>query len=129
MLASLRDREHRVITAIAVIERSSDRILTDICETPVMMRPYGEAELRAYVESDAPLDKAGGYGIQDELFKPVDTTAMRECYANVMGLPLCHLTRTLRRLGHEPSVDIAHACREYTRYPCQVFAGILQESG
>ncbi|HLC04919.1 MAG TPA: Maf family protein [Anaerolineales bacterium] len=129
MLASLRGREHRVITAIAVLERSSGRTLTDICETPVRMRPYGQAEVSAYVESDAPLDKAGGYGIQDDHFNPVDMNAMNECYANVMGLPLCHLMRTLRRLGREPSVDIPRACRQHTRYSCSVFPRILQGSG
>lgn len=129
MLASLRGREHRVITAIAVLERSTGRMLTDICETHVVMRPYAEAELLAYIATDAPLDKAGGYGIQDQGFDLVDMQAMKECYANVMGLPLCHLTRLLRRFGREAAVDIPHVCRQHTRYACGIYRGILQEAG
>jgi septum formation protein len=129
MLTSLRGREHRVITAIAVLERSTGRTLTDICETRIMMRRYEEAEIRAYVETDAPLDKAGGYGIQDQDFNPVEMQHVHECYANVMGLPLCHLTRLLRRLGSEPAVDIPQVCRQHTGYACTIFSMILQEPG
>ncbi len=128
MLTSLRGREHRVITAVVVLERSTGHSLSDICETHVMMRRYEEVELRAYVETDAPLDKAGGYGIQDQDFNPVEVHAMKECYANVMGLPLCHLTRLLRRLGHGPTVDIPQVCRQHTGFACTVFSTILQES-
>jgi septum formation protein len=128
MLNSLRGREHRVITAVVVLERSTGRLLNDMCETHVMMRGYDEAELQAYVLSDAPLDKAGGYGIQDQDFNPVDMQAMRECYANVMGLPLCHLTRMLRRLRCGPRVDIPQVCREHTGYPCSISSTILEET-
>lgn len=129
MLLSLRGREHRVITGIAVLERRTRKLLSDICETKVVMRPYSEADLHGYVASDAPLDKAGGYGIQDRDFSPVDMRAMKECFANVMGLPLCHLTRLLRKFGRDPVLDIPHACRQHTRYPCEVFPLILQETG
>jgi MAF protein len=129
MLTTLRGREHRVITAIVVFERSTARSLTDVCETHVAMRRYGEPELRAYVETDAPLDKAGGYGIQDRQFDPVDMRAMNECYANVMGLPLCHLTRLLRRVGRKLDVDIPQMCQKHTSYTCRIFPAILQESG
>jgi MAF protein len=125
MLTSLRGREHRVITAIVVLERSTGHSLSDICETHVKMRHYAASELHAYVETDAPLDKAGGYGIQDQDFNPVKMQSMKGCYANVMGLPLCHLTRLLRRLGRGPAVDIPHACRQHIGYPCTVFSTIL----
>lgn len=128
MLTSLRGREHRVITGVVVFERATGRFLTDVCVTPVMMRDYEQAGLRAYVETDAPLDKAGGYGIQDRDFNPVNVHAMKGCYANVMGLPLCHLTRLLRRLGQGPTVDIPRMCRGHTGYACTIFPTILQES-
>lgn len=129
MLVRLRDRAHTVVTAVAVFEPGSGRMLTDTCETRVVMRPYTESEVTAYVDTDAPMDKAGGYGIQDEPFNPVDMRAMRACYANVMGLPLCHLTRLLRRIGRAPTADIPQMCRQHTGYPCEIFPVILQESG
>jgi MAF protein len=127
MLARLRGRQHRVITAVTLLERNTGRCLTDTCETRVVMREYGDAELGAYVETDAPLDKAGGYGIQDQGFDPVDMHLMTGCYANVMGLPLCHLTRLLRSFGHRPGVDVPQACRRSTGYACTIFPTILQE--
>jgi MAF protein len=128
MLADLRGREHRVITGIAVLDRRTGKLLTDICETKVKMRRYDEADLREYVASDAPLDKAGGYGIQDRDFNPVDMQAMKGCVANVMGLPLCHLTRLLRKFERESVVDTPGACRQHTRYLCEIFPSILQET-
>jgi hypothetical protein len=54
---------------------------------------------------------------------------MKECYANVMGLPLCHLTRLLRRLGRGPAVDIPQACSRHTHYECGIHPLILRGSG
>ncbi len=61
------------------------------------MRDYREDEIEAYVASGDPLDKAGAYAIQHTGFHPVES--LGGCYASVMGLPLCHLTRSLRSLG------------------------------
>ena len=47
------------------------------------------------------------------------------CYANVVGLPLCHLTRCLRAWGVEPPADIPSACQAHTGYQCTVYAAIL----
>ncbi len=93
----------------------------EVCETSVPMRSYEEPELRAYIEGGSPFDKAGAYGIQDEAFRPVDLDAMRGCYANVMGLPLCHLGRAIKRLGYPPVVDIPQACMSHTGYDCDVY--------
>jgi septum formation protein len=48
------------------------------------------------------------------------------CYASVMGLPLCHLTRSLRKLGLEPESDISAECQAALKYDCPVTAAILR---
>ena len=124
MLAQLRGRVHTVVTSIAV--RAPDgTVLVDTCESGVPMRPYTEAEIDGYLAGPNALDKAGAYAIQDDLFDPVDRQAFDGCFANVMGLPLCHVTRTLRKMGAEPAVDVPAACMAHLGYACRVFPSIL----
>lgn len=125
MLMDLRGRTHRVITAIALLDLEADRILTDLCETEVPMRPYALAEIEAYIASGDPMDKAGAYGIQNSDFSPVDIDRMQGCYANVMGLPLCHLARTLRRNEIMPPKAVPEKCRFHTGYQCTIYPRIL----
>jgi len=127
MLERLRGREHCVLTSIAV--RAPDgTLLVDTCESSVPMRRYGDGEIDRYLAGGSPFDKAGGYGIQDGLFEPVDMRSFHDCFANVMGLPLCHVVRTLRRIGVQPGVDVPAACMAHLRYDCQVYPAILGEA-
>jgi predicted house-cleaning NTP pyrophosphatase (Maf/HAM1 superfamily) len=127
MLERLRGREHRVVTSIAI--RAPDgTLLMDTCESAVPMRQYTDDEIDRTLASGGPFDKAGGYGIQDGRFEPVDRGAFHDCYANVMGLPLCHVVRTLRRIGVEPPLDVPAACVAHLKYDCQVYPAILGET-
>jgi predicted house-cleaning NTP pyrophosphatase (Maf/HAM1 superfamily) len=77
----------------AIALRAAGREHVEVVTTAVVMRPYSENELAAYLASGSPLDKAGAYGIQDQPFAPCERIV--GCYLNVMGLPLCHLARAL----------------------------------
>ncbi|MDE2765751.1 MAG: Maf family protein, partial [Chloroflexota bacterium] len=101
MLRALRGREHRVITALALVDAVTGQEETALCVSRVRMREYGDAEIAAYVASGAPLDKAGAYGVQDEEFAPA--AAVRGCYLNVVGLPVCALFDLLDRVGARPT--------------------------
>lgn len=125
-LRHLRNRRHQVITSIMILEPEKGIELEDSCLSSVPMRDYDDTEIEAYLASDSPLDKAGSYGIQDDGFDPVELSAMRDCFANVMGLPLCHVVRTMRKLGHEPPGDVPAACQQHTGYECTVYPQILQ---
>ena len=127
MLEHLRGRRHRAVTSIAL--RAPDgTLLVDTCESSVPMRAYGDDEIDRYLAGGQPFDKAGGYGIQDGVFEPVDKAAFHDCFANVMGLPLCHVVRTMRRVGVEPAVDVPSACMAHLRYECRVYPAILAET-
>ena len=67
------------------------------------MRRYSDAEVAAYVASGEPFDKAGGYAVQDPVFRPAE--AVEGCYLNVVGLPLCEVARLLERLGVTPRLN------------------------
>lgn len=118
MLASLRGRTHQVFTAIAVYQPETDRLETDLAATDVPMRNYTEDEVQAYIASGDPFDKAGGYAIQHPEFRPVE--ALSGCYANVVGLPLCHLERTLVKFGLARPKDLADSCQRALSYECDV---------
>lgn len=122
MLRSLANKTHRVLTGLALLNGTLGEPQVEICETGVPMRAYSEQEIDAYIASGAPFDKAGGYGIQDEGFRPVALEKFAGCFANVMGLPLCCFERMLQRLGIEPPVAASVACQQLTRYRCCLVA-------
>lgn len=117
MLRLLRGRAHQVYTGLAVLRPEDDALLTDWCVTEVLMRDYGEAEMLAYVASGDPLDKAGAYAIQHDRFKPV--AGLQGCYTNIVGLPMCHLTRLLEQLEIYPPAG-ASGCRDVVQYHCTI---------
>ncbi len=125
MLRSLRGRTHQVHTAVVILPAAGGTIAADLCTTDVPMREYTDSEIEAYVASGDPLDKAGAYAIQHAGFHPVDR--LQGCYANVMGLPLCHLARSLYQLGIIPAKNVPHSCQVALGYACPVYHSILNE--
>jgi len=123
MLQRLRGRTHQVQTAIAISTNQDGTILFDGCTTNVPMRYYSNEEINTYVAGGDPLDKAGAYAIQHAGFHPVEK--LHGCYANVMGLPLCHLTRSLIKAGTHPKTDVPQACQAALGYNCPVYSMIL----
>jgi septum formation protein len=100
MLRLLRGRNHHVYTGLTLIQPETGHTIYDVAVTAVTMRHYSDAEIAAYIASGDPMDKAGAYAIQHPEFRPV--AALEGCYANVIGLPLCHLACAL----HEMSVAL-----------------------
>ena len=126
MLKRLRGHTHQVYTGVAFLRASDRASLAELSITDVPMRAYSDEEIRAYVATGDPLDKAGAYAIQHPGFQPV--AAMRGCYAGVMGLPLCHVLRALRRLGLQTGPGTAQACQSLLAYDCPVSQAILDGS-
>lgn len=94
MLARLGGRSHTVYTGIALVHPESGRLVTAHEATEVTFAPLKPAEIEAYVLTGSPLDKAGGYGIQDDA-GALFIEGVRGDYYNVVGLPLHRLYRTL----------------------------------
>jgi len=125
MLKKLRGRTHQVCTAITISNLETGESIHELCSSDVPMRNYSDEEMDAYVASGDPLDKAGGYAIQHNGFHPVENFS--HCYASVMGLPLCHLTRALRKFKVELSVDVPSKCQQFNNYRCPVYGEILSK--
>jgi septum formation protein len=125
MLKELRGQTHQVYTAVALYEPESGQVLTELSISDVPMRAYSDAELEAYVKTGDPLDKAGAYAIQNAEFHPVEK--FDGCYASVMGLPLCHLTRSLQKMGYTPETNVPAQCQATLAYDCSIHNAILRD--
>ena len=120
MLTLLRNRPHTVYSGVTV--RRGKKSTTQVVTTTVWMRNYTDQEIAAFVATGEPLDKAAAYAIQFNDFRPVDH--IDGCFANVMGLPLCHLYRALKTFGVE--IDAPdRACQAHLQIDCPVAQEIL----
>ena len=106
MLERLRGRAHHVMTGVVVWQPS--RLWAGVVDTGVRMRNYSDQDIREYIERGEPFDKAGGYAVQDQTFRPVDS--LEGCYLNVVGLPLCAVAAGLSALGVETQTAGAPPC-------------------
>ena len=95
MLHSLSGRSHTVMTGFCLWQ--DGRFETHVERTDLRFRDLSDAEINAYVATGSPMDKAGAYGIQDQA--AIFVEALHGDYYNVMGLPLCSLTKCLRKWG------------------------------
>ena len=77
--------------------RQGDRVLTESEATGVVFRPAEESELRAYIATGEPMDKAGSYGVQGKGALLVER--LEGDFFNVMGLPVLRLSRMLAQFG------------------------------
>lgn len=95
MLTALVGRQHTVCTGVTV--RQGERILTAAEHTDVYFHPATESQLRAYIRTGEPMDKAGAYGVQGKgalLVERIDGD-----FFNVMGLPVSLLSDLLKPFG------------------------------
>ena len=92
MLQLLSGRDHQVMTGCTVLKGDRAETFTEV--TDIHFRELSDKEIRRYVDSGEPMDKAGAYGIQGgaALF----CEKMVGDYYNVMGLPVCRLGQVLK---------------------------------
>ena len=95
MLTALQGRRHTVCAGVSVCQ--GDRRLTETESTDVFFRPASEAELRRYIATGEPMDKAGAYGVQGRGALLVER--LEGDFFNVMGLPVLRLARMLEKFG------------------------------
>ncbi len=95
MLTALQGRKHTVCTGVSVC-RGAKR-LTESESTDVFFRPATEAQLRRYIATGEPMDKAGAYGVQGRGALLVER--LEGDFFNVMGLPVLRLARMLEQFG------------------------------
>ena len=95
MLSSLSNREHRVLSAVALVGEGYENVLLSV--TKVRFRSLSEQEMLDYWSTGEPLGKAGGYAIQG--LAAVFITEIQGSYSGVMGLPLYETGLLLKEVG------------------------------
>jgi septum formation protein len=97
ILRELAGREHEILSAVAVC--SGFRIEQALSVSRVWFRALSDDEIRRYVATGEPLDKAGAYAIQGRA--AVFVQHMEGSYSGIMGLPLAETAELLGRMGVE----------------------------
>lgn len=95
-LRALSGRTHLVITGYCLAE--GGRFHADSVQTQVKFRELDQSEIEAYIATEEPFDKAGGYGIQG--WGGLLVESVNGCYFNVVGLPLSAVAARLHQLGY-----------------------------
>jgi septum formation protein len=95
MLQLLSGRKHVVVTGVALVRGAVEWVLADT--TTVWFRPLQEHEIREYVATGEPLDKAGAYAIQGGASQFIEK--VEGSTTNVIGLPLEQLGQSMREFG------------------------------
>ena len=97
MLTMLNGKAHSVITGFTVLDTGTNKTVSRSVETRVYFKKLTPKEIKAYVSTKEPLDKAGEYAIQGlgaVLIEKIEGDLL-----NVVGLPLCALAETLKKFG------------------------------
>jgi septum formation protein len=97
MLRKLSGVSHAVITGFAVYDKAQDCLINDTATTRVYFKQLRDEEIRDYIATGCPFDKAGAYAIQGGAAHMVER--IEGSYTNVVGLPLCEVVEALRRIG------------------------------
>ncbi len=95
MLRMLSGRDHQVMTGLTVV--CGEICISSTEVTDIHFRELSDQEIRSYIATGEPMDKAGSYGIQGgaALF----AERISGDYFNVVGLPVCQLGKVLRQLA------------------------------
>jgi septum formation protein len=99
MLRLLSGRTHRVVSAIAVHDSETGESRTASVTSEVEFKKLTNREIRAYINTGDPFDKAGAYAIQGKAGTFV--RAIKGCYSNIVGISVFKLAEMLREFGIE----------------------------
>jgi septum formation protein len=97
MLSGLSGRSHEVITGFTVFDKVSGIHVSRSVYTEVAFKPLTPGEIRAYIATGCPMDKAGAYAIQGGALHFIRSIC--GSYTNVVGLPMTELYETLVQMG------------------------------
>jgi septum formation protein len=96
MLQTLSGREHKVFTGFCIAHVAAEIYQTKVVQSAVRFKTISPKEMEWYVACDEPYDKAGGYAVQGRGAYFIQS--IRGSYTNVIGLPLCEVLETLKKL-------------------------------
>ncbi len=116
MLRQLRGHCHQVHTGLALIQKTKELLISLVETAHVWIKPFSEDQLKAYLDTEESLGKAGAYSIQGEGAKLIDK--IEGDYPTIVGLPLWHTAKLLEGQGVElpNSVDEIYRLKPYANW-------------
>jgi septum formation protein len=99
MLNSLSGRRHRVVTGLALVDAEGLRTYSHAEVTYVYFRELSAKDIKTYLDTDEPYDKAGAYGIQGHAGLFVEK--IEGCYFNVVGFPVVAFEKMMQMAGYD----------------------------
>ncbi len=96
MLKDLQGNTHQVYTGVTIINCENGRKETFAERTEVLVYPMEDEEIRAYIATKDPMDKAGAYGIQGQFAAHIQ--GIHGDYNNVVGLPVGRVYQWLKKM-------------------------------
>jgi len=93
MLRELAGHTHQVVTGVCLLHLAKHRCRLFAETTDVTFKPLSDAQITAYLKAIQPLDKAGGYAIQDRGDDIVER--INGSFTNVVGLPVVRVRHEL----------------------------------
>lgn len=109
ILSLLSGQSHQVMTAVCVIDSESQREVSQVEITNVYFKKLNPEQIRAYIQTGEPMDKAGAYGIQG--LGRAFVEKFEGSYDNVVGLPVQVVRQLLDQLNFENLIELSKPAR------------------
>lgn len=97
MLQKLSGKKHQVITGYAIIDQVNHKIINEAIASDVYFKKLTDREIKNYIATGEPLEKAGGYAIQGRGTIFIDKVAGD--YNNIVGLPLRNIAEYFKKIN------------------------------
>ena len=97
MLKSFSGKKLKVYSGVCLIDFKNKKIIKDYEVTTVKFRKMSDKEIKKYVATKEPLDKAGAFAIQG--LSSIFIEKINGCYPNVVGFPIANIYRNLKKMG------------------------------
>lgn len=99
ILKKLSGKWHRIITGFAIIDIKKNVVENGYGEAKVKFRKLGMQEIKSYIATGEPMDKAGAYGLQNRA--AIFAEKISGDFYSIVGLPLCKICEHLQKMGVE----------------------------
>jgi septum formation protein len=96
-LKSLSGKSNKVYTGMAMIDCETGKRILSYDVSKVKIRKISDYEIKKYVATGEPMDKAGSYAVQE--LGSIFIKSVKGCYPNIMGLPIPRLNKNLKKMG------------------------------
>ena len=97
MLKSYSGKKQYVYSGVCLVDCKTGKTIKDCEITEVYFKKLENKEIESYIATGEPMDKAGGYGVQD--LASIFIKKINGCYFNVMGFPIYNIYKNLKKLG------------------------------